>query len=196
MARCPFAEWKPIGTSASGAAHFDGGPFRIVHHTTEGSSAAGALSTFARNRDAPHFTVDAKTIWQHVDTGRASRALRHRGTPTNSHSAIQIEVVGFADKTNRLNKKGQPNEATLHNVARLCRWLEATHGIPQTWPNGPPALKAQGFRKNRSIPTWLKKGGHFGHVDVPGNIHYDPGYTEADLHIITPDYVYPRKAAA
>ncbi|EHK67647.1 hypothetical protein KYC_04137, partial [Achromobacter arsenitoxydans SY8] len=33
MARCPFATWRPI--SGSSGPHL-GGPFKIVHHTTEG----------------------------------------------------------------------------------------------------------------------------------------------------------------
>ena len=40
MAICPFAVWHPI-TGPSGA--YSGGPFKIVHHTTEGSTAQGAV---------------------------------------------------------------------------------------------------------------------------------------------------------
>src|SRR5262245_58042937 len=97
MARCPFAEWKPIsGPSGS----FTGGPFKIVHHTTEGSSAQGAFNAFRAHRSDPHFTVDATKIFQHIDTGKAARALRNLegGVQTNRDSAIQIEVVGFAHR--------------------------------------------------------------------------------------------------
>ena len=70
MARCPFATWRPI--SGSSGPHL-GGPFKIVHHTTEGSTAQGAMDAFRRNRSDPHFTVDATTIFQHVDTAEATR---------------------------------------------------------------------------------------------------------------------------
>lgn len=94
MARCPFAVWQPI--SGSSGPHV-GGPYKIVHHTTEGSSATGALAAFAQNKSDPHFTVDATRILQHIDTAEGARALRnatwdaqsghygHCHVPENSH---------------------------------------------------------------------------------------------------------------
>src|SRR5271167_1099339 len=134
MAICPFAVQKSIsGPSGS----YTAGPFRIVHHTTEGSSAQGAFDAFTEHKSDPHFTDDAHTIFQHIDTGVAARALRHPGaTQTNRLSAVQIEVVGFAHLP-----KGTP---TLQQVARLCRWIEETHGVPKVWPNGPPKPAVNG----------------------------------------------------
>ena len=74
MARCPFATWKEI-TGPSGG--FMDGPFRIVHHTTEGSSADSAFAAFLANKSDPHFTVDATSIFQHIDTDQFARSLRH-----------------------------------------------------------------------------------------------------------------------
>src|SRR5262245_3359274 len=129
MARCPFAVWRPI--SGSSGPHL-GGPFKIVHHTTEGSTAEGAMSAFAQNRSDPHFTVDATTIYQHVDTAEGARSLRNDvgGVQTNRDSAMQIELVGFAHAAK--------DRQALVNVARLCRWIEATHGVSKVWPSGPP----------------------------------------------------------
>ncbi len=112
MARCPFATWLPI--SGSSGPHL-GGPFKIVHHTTEGSSARGAFDAFRQNRSDPHFTVDATTIYQHIDTEEGARALRNApgGVQTNRDSAVQIELVGFA----HLPK----DRRALRNLARLCR---------------------------------------------------------------------------
>lgn len=113
MSRCPFATWKPIsGSSGSNL----GGPFKIVHHTTEGSSAQGAFDALRDNRSDPHFTVDATTIWQHIATASAARALRNTadGAQTNRDSAVQIEIVGFAHRPK--------TRAALENVRRLCRW--------------------------------------------------------------------------
>src|SRR5690242_6455694 len=97
MPICPFATWRLI-SGPSGA--YTGGPFKLVHHTTEGASAAGAMTAFKNNRSDPHFTVDGTTIYQHIDTGVAARALRNEpgGVQTNRDSAVQIEVVGFAGK--------------------------------------------------------------------------------------------------
>jgi hypothetical protein len=151
-----------------------GGPYRIIHHTTEGPTAAAAFSSFRSHRSDPHFTVDDHHVYQHIDTGAASRSLRHlRGEPeTNRQSAVQIEIVGTAARP-----KSRP---TLENVARLCRWIEQTHHIPAVWPNGPPKPAVNGRDPgghNRNLQVWVTHGGHYGHSNVPENIHWDPGYT-------------------
>jgi hypothetical protein len=175
MATCPFAVQKPIsGPSGS----YISGPFKIVHHTTEGSTAQGAFDAFAANRSDPHFTIDATAIYQHVDTGMGARALRNAGggAQTNRDSAIQIEVVGFANRP-----KTKP---TLKNVARLCRWLEQTHDIPRVWPNGLPKPAKDGRDPgghNRNAATWDAEGGHYGHCHVPENTHWDPAYTADEV---------------
>ena len=176
--RCPFAVWTPI-TGSSGS--YLGGPFKIVHHTTEGSTAAGAMAAYRANRSDPHFTVDATTIYQHIDTNKAARSLRNDrgGVQTNRDSAIQIEMVAFA---------GRPKDRqTLENVARLCRWIEDTYGIPKVWPNGFPRPARNGRdpgRHNRNRRNWDDESGHYGHCHVPENTHWDPAYTQSDLSII------------
>ena len=178
MAKCPFAIWKPI----SGAVGpYVGGPFKIVHHTTEGSSANGAFNAFRTNGSDPHFTVDSTTIYQHIDTDMAARALRNNqgGVQTNKDSAIQIEVVGFAGRTK--------SRATLENVAKLCRWIEKTHGVPKVWPNGFPKPAVGGQDPgghNRNAANWDTKGGHYGHCHVPENIHWDPAYTANEVNLL------------
>lgn len=176
MPLCPFAVFKPI---SGGVGPYSSGPFKIVHHTTEGSSAAGAMAAFNSNKSDPHFTVDSTTIFQHIDTSVSARSLANPagGVQTNRDSAIQIEVVGFAGKPK--------NQATLKNVAKLCRWIESTHGVPQVWPNGFPRIGTRDpGGHNRNPNNWNNKGGHYGHSQVPENTHWDPGYTKAELEII------------
>lgn len=178
MARCPFATWRPI-TGSSGP-HL-GGPFKIVHHTTEGSSASGAMSTFAKKRSDPHFTVDGTTIYQHVDTEEGARALRNDpgGVQTNRDSAVQIELVGFA----HLPK----DRRALTNIARLCRWIEQTHGVPRVWPAGLPRVAKNGNDPgghNRDPLVWDGQSGHYGHCHVPENLHWDPGYTAEEVSFL------------
>ena len=178
MARCPFAIWRPI--SGSSGPHV-GGPFKVVHHTTEGSSAEGAMAAFAKNRSDPHFTVDGVRIFQHVDTAEGARALRNApgGVQTNRDSAVQIELVGFA----HLPKSRE----AMTLLARLCRWIEATHGVPRTWPSGPPRPAKNGKDPgghNRSAAIWDGQSGHYGHCHVPENTHWDPGYTAGEMAFI------------
>lgn len=197
MARCPFAAWMPI-TGPSGP-HL-GGPYKIVHHTTEGSTAQGAFDAFLRNRSDPHFTVDASNIYQHVDTSMGARALRNEtgGVQTNRDGAIQIELVAFAHLPKDVR--------ALANVARLCRWLETTHQIPRDWPSGFPRPARNGRDPgghNRDAATWDTKSGHYGHCHVPENTHWDPGYTAEEVNFLmaaTADdlgrSIPPRRAAA
>jgi hypothetical protein len=180
MARCPFAQWDPIpGTTTGGS--YTSGPFKIVHHTTEGSTYQSARNAYRDHNSPPHFTVDSTTIYQHIDTGQAARALRNPpgGVQTNRDSAIQIEVVAFA---------GQPkNGQTLRQVARLCRWIEQTHVVPQVWPNGFPRPPREGRdpgSHNRDAAAWNSQGGHYGHCHVPENTHWDPAYTGEEVGII------------
>jgi hypothetical protein len=178
MAKCPFATFKEISGSSGS---YTGGPFKIVHHTTEGSSAAGAFAAFASHRSDPHFTVDAAKIVQHIDTSQGARALRNApgGVQTNRDSAVQIEVVGFAGS--------RKNAQTLKNVARLCRWIEKQHGVPREWPSGPPKAAVNGKDPgghNRSAANWDAKAGHFGHSHVPENSHWDPAYDKIEFDFI------------
>lgn len=179
MSRCPFAIWQPVKYDAGS---YTGGPFRIVHHTTEGNTAKGNLAVFAK-KHAPHFLVDHTGIWQLIDTLRAAPTMRNNENPpeTNRLSAIQIEIVGFAGKPK--------NRATLANVAVLCRWIEAEHGVPRVWPNGYPVPAVEGKdsnKHNRDAHTWSTQGGHYGHEHVPENIHWDPAYTREEADLVVP----------
>lgn len=178
MAKCPFAQWMPLPWNSG---PYVAGPFKIVHHTTEGSTAAGAFATYKKTHDIPHFTVDNQTIYQHLDTDVAARALAHpAGTvETNRHSAVQFELVGFAGKAK--------NKASLKNVGRLCRWIESTHGVPAVWPNGfpnPPKNGKDPGDHNRNEQNWTTKGGHYGHCHVPVNVHWDPAYTADEVAFV------------
>lgn len=178
MAICPFATFKEISKSSGS---YVGGPFKIVHHTTEGSNAAGAFAAFAAHKSDPHFTVDAAKVYQHIDTAKGARALRNPpgGVETNKDSALQIELVGFAGS--------RKNDLALTNLARLCRWLEKEHGIARGWPNGPPKPPKNGKDPgghDRNAANWDSKSGHYGHCHVPENSHWDPAFDKIEADFI------------
>ncbi|RYD67355.1 MAG: hypothetical protein EOP83_03005 [Verrucomicrobiaceae bacterium] len=178
MGLYPLAVREPEGTSAG---PYSTGPFRIVHHTTEGPTASGAFEAYKKNNSWPHFTVDATAVYQHLDTEVAARSLKNEpgGVETNRLSAIQIEIVAYAGRSK--------DAATLQNLARLCRWLEKQHGIPKSWPNGAPNPSLNGKDPgghNRDSGTWQKKGGHYGHSQVPENDHWDPAYSDQEFAFI------------
>jgi len=178
MAKCPFATFKEISGSSGS---YTGGPFKIVHHTTEGSSATGAFAAFAQHKSDPHFTVDAMQIVQHIDTAKGARALRNApgGVQTNKDSALQIELVGFAG--------ARKHALALKNLARLCRWLEEEHGVKREWPSGPPKTAVNGKDPgghNRNAVNWDGKSGHYGHSHVPENTHWDPAYDKIEAEFV------------
>lgn len=177
MSRCPFAVWMPIVRSPG---RYLGGPWHIVHHMTEGSTAEGAFAAYRERGIAPTVTIDHQTIYQHFDTEMSASALLNLagGVQTNRLSCVQIETVGF---TNR--RKLEP---TLQNVAKFCRWVEKEHDIPPIWPNGYPRYGTIGDPggHNRSIRNWVSEAGHYGHSQVPENTHYDPGYFPAEIEIV------------
>jgi hypothetical protein len=173
--RCPFAAWDPI-TGPAGA--FTGGPKKVVHHKTQGSTLAGARAAYRANRSDPHFTVHPDGVHQHVDTAYASRALRNAsgGVQTGRDGAIQIEVVGFSGST--------APAATLGHLLALLVWLRDAEGVAPVWPMGrPPTTAEAGYGLNtphRNAAVWDRTGGHYGHSQVPENTHWDPAYTDAE----------------
>jgi hypothetical protein len=164
----PGAIWH----AGNSAGNYIGGPWRIVWHTTGGHNLANAILTLAKHNYWPHFTMDEDHVYQHINTDFAARALQNHagGVETNRWHAVQIEMVARAE--------WPKTPALLAQAARLARWIESAHGIPQIWPNGYP-LPAQGGHDpgghNRNAQNWLNQGGHYGHCHVPENTHWDPG---------------------
>lgn len=165
-ARHPGAHWTPIAGVPS--LTFTGGGKKLVFHTTEGSSADGAIATYRQTKSVPHFTIQVKglkrTLHQHIDINRAATALQHTFKPeTNRANAIQVEIVGFASKS------GSWSRATYFYLYWLARWVRKHYGVPLTstvsWSK-PVRLTA---------PAFVKYAGQCGHVHVPGNSHTDPG---------------------
>jgi hypothetical protein len=145
-----------------------------VHHTTEGSTFAGALSAFRANDDFPHFTDTFEdgvyVVRQHIPLSRAARSLEHpNGTAeTNRDNCIQIEHVGFAK-----HMHGIP-EGYIAGIASLCRFIEAQVGVKRQakFPFTPP-----GVAHRLDVKTFHTYSGHLGHQhvhDQPAG-HSDPG---------------------
>lgn len=185
--RYPGATWDP--------APVDGGPFadgyapRGVIHTTEGWTYASARAAYRAHRGWPHFTASWEgqrfQAWQHLDIGRAARALKNPagGVQTNRARAVQIELVGTADKRNEerwgdLYVANFPEEF-LAGVAALMRWVEQTCGVRReapglAWIEHPEAFgQRNGLRMGAQ--GWRLFRGWCGHQHVPENEHGDPG---------------------
>jgi hypothetical protein len=166
---CPFADRHEI-PGQPGTGSMLGGQPKIVHHSTEGDGIAGAIATYAKTGDLPHFTDTFEggryRVVQHLPLNVAATALKHPpGTgATNRDNVIQIEHVGHA-----ATSSGWP-VGYLDEIAVLCRWIELQTGCARAVIL--PFIPG-GMRLPWSV--WHSSSGHCGHMHVPFNDHVDPG---------------------
>jgi hypothetical protein len=171
-----MANWHPDAIRVVGESsgpHAPGSGAKILHHTTEGSTAAGAIGAYRATRSWPTFTLEwtgeRLRIFQHMGLNQAARALANPpdAWETNRANVVQIEHVGFAFST------ATWPDARCRAVGTFCRWVEAQIGCPREVVPGtkwgqdrPPRISGEAFHKSP---------GHIGHQHAPGNNHWDPG---------------------
>lgn len=173
-----MADWydKAIKSQGNDAGSFATGyQKKGVLHTTEGTSAAGAIGAYKKHNSWPHFTVDpAGKVYQHVGINRAARSLQNLsgGVETNRGGAIQIEVVGYASKPNW-------PVAQANAMRALMRWVEAQTGIRQIGPKF-GSSEQYGLKNPFELTgaQWIVFNGWCGHQHIPENSHWDPGAIE------------------
>lgn len=164
----------PAGTAGTMTRNHEG--VKVTWHVTV-SPSGGAMFTamhgvLTRNRSEPHVLYDPLTdrLGQYFPLNRSARALGNDGArPTNRDGTIniQIEVVAQPDGFTRYWKPG-PNYRALMRAIRS--W-----GIPDVWPAGPLAPSGRADQQVSRSWSHYVKSGHFGHCNVPGNDHWDPG---------------------
>lgn len=176
--------WIPEATrlgdgviAGSGPMDTPGNPPRVVWHTTEGS--AGTEAAFQGTADylmdenyEPHILYDPRTdrLGQFGPLNKSAKALVNAGTVRTNRTGlvcIQVEVMAKAGVAFTSYWKPGPNFRALLRAIRS--W-----GIPDEWPAG---RLAQSYSDDspRPLSVWLSRGGHYGHSNVPGNDHWDPG---------------------
>lgn len=152
-------------------------PGRVVWHTTEsghGNAPFTSVSKYLISIDAePHILYDPTTdrLGQYGPLNQSARALKNDGlTRTNRTGkvCIQIEVLARANTPFTGYWKPGPNFRALMRAIRS--W-----GVPDAWPAGALATVYADKNASRSRTTWAGKGGHYGHSNIPGNDHWDPG---------------------
>ncbi len=147
MSRAPATKWHPTRRAWHGTR---GKIRRNVIHTQQGH-AAGTLSWFnsAHNpyRTGAHFVYSLKDTYQ---TAELSTLLWH--CRNANQDGVGHELDGFAEQTKRqwLSKK---NRTMLRMCANRVAWVCYTQKL------GSP-------KRGKNV---------FGHGDVPGNDHTDPG---------------------
>lgn len=159
----------------------DGGPYdradnpKLLWHTTEGGSLAGAESAFAPY--PPHLGVDPDTGAKHQYVSLDCHAMSVGNADAENSLVVQVEVVGYAGETQDWSE-------------RRLQWLADNVVVPVAAVMGvPPVVCPQGFHgagegmilASAASPIrfdmygWDAFAGHVGHQHVPGDDHWDPG---------------------
>lgn len=160
--------------SAPGGAMSEGpgGPPRVIWHTTEGANFDVMRRVLTDKGAEPHVLYDPASdrLGQFLPLNVSGRAVKNAGSVRNNRVGlvcIQVEVCGYAAHPFTDTWRPGPNFAAL--MAAIRAW-----GIPDVWPAGPPPPYPRGSDP-RSMSVWLTRGGHYGHSQIPGNDHGDPG---------------------
>jgi hypothetical protein len=184
--RYSCARWVP---AARPGVPFTGGPKKVVHHKTQ-VATEDARALYEASGAWPHFTVGPSGVQQHLETtvGALSLVNAGGGVQTNTDSAIQLEVVGYSGQT--------AAQATLRNLVTLLKEIQLVEGVPWAWPEGRPPIDANaGYGSNtgeRHASVWDTQPGHYGHSQVPENLHWDPAYTDAEWWVLNNAMVPPQ----
>lgn len=191
--------WLPgvVRHDIGNTAPMDGGPARATHHTTSNANDwtfknESAYFANGGRAVAPHLVADPFTgqIAQYFPANSRALALMNNGDIKTNRTGkynIQIEWVftrgEIRDGRQYMNLADTPMKPwpTIH------AWLKSL-GIPDVWPGGAPTAWK---RDTVSLDTWLHKGGHYGHFQVLGNTHVDPGPMGnlfSDAPVVKPTY--------
>lgn len=175
--------WMPGATrhAVGNTGAMSGGPARAVWHITSNASDwtfANELGWFTGGGQdvAPHLLWDPFTgeIAQFFPADSRSLSLENDGAVKTNRTGkycVQIEVVFTEGETVNGKRYATVRDTPCKGLDRIVAWLRSL-GIPDTWPGGSPT----GFvRDTVSLATWTGRGGHYGHNQIPGNHHVDPG---------------------
>lgn len=176
------ALWLPgaVRSPQPGAVKLDTSlPARVTWHITSDvdpgktQPAFAGVSAYLKNAGyCPTLMWDPFTgqVEQYYPANVGARALKVWNEDGARH--IQIEVL-FSRGAYRNGKQYWTlAETPLKGFTQIVQWLDS-HDIPRTWPMGPtPPIGQSG---TRSVAVWNTKAGHYGHSQVPGNDHTDPG---------------------
>lgn len=179
--------WMPgaVKRSVGNTGAMNGGSKKATWHATSNINADGKSNAFELESNyfanggkgsAPHLIWDPFTgqIAQYFPANSRALALRNYGSNQTNRSGtynIQIEVVFASGMTRDGKKYTHISETPCKGLDKIMAWLRSL-GIADTWPGGAPT----GW--TRDTVSWAMydgTSGHYGHHQVPGNDHTDPG---------------------
>jgi hypothetical protein len=158
-----------------------GGPARAVWHITSNANDwtfKNELGWFTGGGAdvAPHLLWDPFTgeMAQMFPADSRSLSLQNDGAVKTNRTGkycVQIETVFTQGETVNGKKYNAVKDTPCKGLDQIMDWLRSL-GIPDVWPGGAPT----GFvRDTVSAEMWATKGGQYGHNQIRGNSHVDPG---------------------
>lgn len=166
-------------------------PRKAAMHTTEGSFES-AHSIFLRE-NAPNVLIgyDANRklrVIEYAPIGVMAHALRHLVPPeTNRWCVYQVEIAAFRQLSSNpllAPDKRQWNDEIANLLAAIMGVVKEKGAVPLR----------RGGDGTRSLSNWTTQPGWFGHLEVPGNDHTDPGALRyAPLFKLAADLLAPWK---
>jgi hypothetical protein len=161
------------------------GSYKLLLHSTEGGSIAGAVAAYEKNNSWPTLTVDMpeRRIAQHNAGTVAARALRNEagGVQTNREGTvlIQVEIVGFAGTPSSL---GSDDDWAWFGRT-VFAWARDL-GVPMRRANFMAYPASYGKSAVRmTAGEWDAFSGILGHQHAPENSHGDPGDVNRQVDI-------------
>jgi hypothetical protein len=175
--------WMPGAArhSLGNTGAMNGGPARAVWHITSNEhdwTFKNELGWFTGGGAsvAPHLLWDPFTgeIAQMFPADSRSLSLQNDGAVKTNRTGkycVQIETVFTQGETVGGKKYNAVKDTPCKGLDQIMDWLRSL-GIPDVWPGGAPT----GFvRDTVSAEMWATEGGQYGHNQIRGNSHVDPG---------------------
>jgi hypothetical protein len=157
------------------------GSYKILLHSTEGSSIEGAVSAYRRNNSWPTLTVDCvkRRVVEHLPLNTSARALRNDpggADETNRDGAIhvQIELVGFAERPETIGGAADLEWLGREVIGPIARLTGVPLRSTVDWV-AYPASYGKRAAQRLTPAQWDAYSGVLGHQHAPDNDHGDPG---------------------
>lgn len=181
----PQAEKHDLGNFGA----MDGGAPKVTWHITSNDNDWNfdnevGYFTSGGAGEAPHLIWDpfSGRIAQMFPANSRSLSLQNDGLFRTNRSGtynIQIEIVFTQDETVGGKKYHSVADTPRKNLDVIMAWVRSL-GVPDVWPAGQPTSQV---RNTVSDSFYNDNAGHYGHCNVPGNSHVDPGYIGDLFHL-------------
>ncbi len=152
-------------------------PARVTKHITADRLSEQMVQPLFRNvsdylkevQYCPHIMLDPFTGYtvQYYPADVGGRALSRWNEDGYVH--LQIEIYFSPGVIRNGEQYFTVDQTPCRGLVEFDAWAESW-GVPLVWPMGAPS-----WDSNRSVDVWNTWAGHYGHSQVPGENHIDPG---------------------